>query len=220
MRIKTVALSSFVATPLLFGAQPAQAVLTYTIYESGGNVVMDTSGSLNLPSIAFTGFSTCIGSDIKTANSRFCTGQNRFFQFEYAVIGPTSISATAGTVDATASSSTGLATFLNGTNGSFFIPTSYASGTPIVGSSTFNSQTLAGLGFTTTGLIGTWTLTGTGGGDTIEVRVSAPPGPSGTGVPGPLPLFGAAAAFGYSRRLRRRVSLSRSASPSATLISA
>jgi hypothetical protein len=52
---------------------------------------------------------------------------------------------------------------------------------------TFNNTTRARLGFTTTGLIGTWTLAGTG--DTINVVIVPP-----TAVPGPLPLFGAAAA--------------------------
>jgi hypothetical protein len=59
------------------------------------------------------------------------------------------------------------------------------------------------MGFTTTGLIGTWTLAGTG--DTINVVLGPPAAPQSTAVPGPLPLLGAAAAFGWTRRLRRRI---------------
>jgi len=82
------------------------------------------------------------------------------------------------------------------------ITSSYVQGSPIISTATFNSTTLAGLGFTTTGLIGTWTLVN--GGDTINVILGAPPSP-GAGVPAPLPLLGAGAAFAHSRRLRRRI---------------
>lgn len=78
-------------------------------------------------------------------------------------------------------------------------------GTPIVSSATFNNSTLAGLGFTTTGLIGTWTLVD--GGDQIQVVL--------TEVPGPLPLLGAGAAFAYSRRIRRRIATSQATPPQA-----
>jgi len=57
----------------------------------------------------------------------------------------------------------------------------------------------SGLGFTTTGLIGTWSLTGTS--ETIQMIV----GPPTAAAPGPLPVFGAAVAFGWSRRLRKRI---------------
>ena len=85
----------------------------------------------------------------------------------------------------------------------FYMVRNHSSGDSIVSSATFNGKTLSGLGITTTGLLGTWTLVGTG--DTIEVRA--------TEVPGPLPLLGAAAAFGYSRRLRRSLIISQQATP-------
>ena len=78
-----------------------------------------------------------------------------------------------------------------------YIDQSYTSGAPFVSSATFNGQTLASLGFTTTGLIGTWTLNGTS--ESINVVIGAP---SPAAVPGPLPLLGAGAAFGWSRLLR------------------
>jgi len=92
----------------------------------------------------------------------------------------------------------------------FGIDTGYTPGTSITSTATINSQTLASIGFTTTGLLGTWTLEPKDGSDpytandTIQVVIGAPPSPS-TAVPGPLPLFGAAAAFGWSRRLRKRI---------------
>ena len=92
--------------------------------------------------------------------------------------------------------------FFGGEFGVLRIDPAYVSNTPIVSSATFNDTTLAGLGFTTTGLIGTWTLDGTS--EAIQVILGAPT-PSGAAVPGPLPLLGAGAAFGWSRRLRKRI---------------
>jgi len=86
--------------------------------------------------------------------------------------------------------------FLN----TFAIDSTYVSSTPIVSSATFNNQTLTSLGFTTPGLIGTWSLTGTS--ETILLILGNPPAAA---VPGPLPLLGAGAAFGWSRRLRKRI---------------
>jgi hypothetical protein len=92
----------------------------------------------------------------------------------------------------------------------FILDSSYNYNTPIVSRATFNGQTLASLGFTTTGLIGTWTIDGTS--ESIQVFLG-PPSPAA--VPGPLPLVGAAAAFGFSRRLRKRVAAPMSTPPQA-----
>ena len=90
------------------------------------------------------------------------------------------------------------------------LDTAYVSNTPIVSSATINGTTLAGLGFTTTGLIGTWSLTGTS--ETINVYLV---NPATAAVPGPLPLLGAGAAFGWSRRMRKRISATLSTPPQA-----
>ena len=96
--------------------------------------------------------------------------------------------------------------------GEFIIDSTYVSNTPIVSSATFNGTTLATLGFTTTGLIGTWTLNGTS--ESIQL-ILGPPSPSGAAVPGPLPLLGDGAAFGWSRRLRKRIAAPLSTPPQA-----
>jgi len=82
------------------------------------------------------------------------------------------------------------------------IDPAYVSNTSIVSSATFNGKTLADLGFSTIGLVGTWSLNGTS--ETIQVIVG-PPAAAAAAAPSPLPLFGAAAAFGWSRRLRKRI---------------
>jgi MYXO-CTERM domain-containing protein len=104
---------------------------------------------------------------------------------------------------------TGISTLLAGAAGFFAIDPAYISNSPIDSSATFNGTTLAGLGFTTTGLIGTWTLDGTS--ETIQL-ILAPPT---SAVPGPLPLIGAGAAFGWSRRLRKRIAAPLSTPPQA-----
>lgn len=98
------------------------------------------------------------------------------------------------------SSVSGISTYLLGAAQFFLISSSYSSGAPIISSATFNGETLASLGFTTTGPLGSWTLSGTS--ETINVVIGSP---GAAAVPGPLPLLGAGAAFGWSRRLRRRI---------------
>lgn len=123
----------------------------------------------------------------------------------YRAQGPSSFNGSGGLFGA--DSFSGVGTQLYGSSALFGITSGYAPGTPITSLSTFNSKTLAGIGFTTTGLLGTWTLQPKDGSDpytandTIQVVIGAPPPAS---VPGPLPLLGAGAAFGWSRRLRKR----------------
>ena len=128
---------------------------------------------------------------------------------EYRIQGPKSFNGTVGTP---ADSVSGILTYLLGaaTPPVFAIDPGYTPGTPITSTATFNSTTIGGLGFTTTGLLGTWTLQPLDGSDpytandTIELVIAAPPSAA---VPGPLPLLGAGAAFGWARRLRKRTQL-------------
>jgi hypothetical protein len=207
-RFKSFAVLAPLSVSLILAAErPAEAVLTYYIYESGPNVVVQTSGSLNLPSPLDTGYSCIANGAIAPIIAGICTGAIRNLNL-YGVSGPSSFGVGFTLGDSAAGP---ISTLLqNGTE--FQISDNYVSGTPIVSSATFNSKTVVGLGITATGLLGTWTLAGTG--DTINVVVGAPP------APGPLPLFGAAAAFGYSRRLRRRVNQAPASAPLSGTISA
>jgi hypothetical protein len=185
---------------LLLCQGQAKAALTYNIFESSGNVVIQTSGNLNLPgaipqgspaSCPFPGF-------LMPYYAVICTGPNEVVNY-YAISGTTTLSS-GGTLYE-GSSVSGIPTMLSG-GGIFGLPATYVSETPIVSSATFANQTLASVGFTiSSGLIGSWILTGTT--ETIQVFLG-PPAPSAP-VPGPLPLLGAGAAFGWSRRLRRRI---------------
>ena len=182
---------------LLLSQGQAKAVLTYNIFESAGNVVVQTSGSLD-----FTGatqsapyFCSTFNGAIYSSYAAICTGADALVP-TYSVTGPGNFN---GSGLFPASSVTGIFTALLGANSVFVIDPAYISSSPIVSSATFNSQTLATLNFTTTGLIGTWSLAGTS--ETIQVILGSP----AAAVPGPLPLLGAGAAFGWSRRLRKRI---------------
>ena len=205
-------LSPLLAAPaaLLLTQGEAKAILTYYIFENAGNVEVQAVGSLNLPNSYDTG-SGCapgIGGYIDSSSALICTGPNGPVYNKYTISGPSTFN---GRVDKfPANSVSGIFTILEGNDSRFGIADTYTSGNAINSTFTFNSQTLAGIGFTTTGLLGTWTLQPKDGWDpytafdTIQVVIGAPPSPS-TPVPSPLPLFGAAAAFGWSRRLRKRI---------------
>jgi MYXO-CTERM domain-containing protein len=177
----------------------AKAILTYNIFESAGDVVVQASGSLDLTGATSIGTTDCGPNGlIWSSSALICTGPS-LISPRFAITGPSSFN---GSAFAFASSATGLTTYLNGFTNLFSIDSSYTSNTSIVSSAAFNGTTLAGLGFTTTGLIGTWTLNGTS--ETIQVILGAPTPPPAA-VPGPLPLLGAGAAFGWSRRFRKRI---------------
>jgi hypothetical protein len=191
-----IGIGGIVATEL-----PAQALLTYYIYEppGSGNVVIETAGSLNLPSTP--NFDDTCGAPLGGvfgAQAVMCSGPSTLSYF-YSISGPTSFVGPSTPLFADFGS--GISTLLAGALSEFGIATTYTSGSPIISSSTYAMTTLVGMGFTTPGLLGTWTLTGTG--DTIEVRVAAPPAPPTSATPGPLPILGAATAFGSVRKLRR-----------------
>ena len=193
--------SPLLAVPaaLLLAQEEAKALLTYNIYESAGNVVVQASGSLDLTgAVDGGGPSRCnFNGGIVSIFARICTGADVDHQV-YKTTGPTFFN---GTVDIEpASSVAGISTFM--LYEWIQIDPTYTFNTPIVSSATFNGTTLAALGFTTTGLIGTWAIDGTS--ETIQVILGAPPSAS---VPGPLPLLGAGAAFGWARRLRKRTQL-------------
>ena len=85
--------SSLLAAPaaLFFGTGQAKAALSYNIYESGGNVVIETSGTLDLTGALQVGTDAC-GADGGIAPSKglICTGPNVFVPL-YSMTGPTQL---------------------------------------------------------------------------------------------------------------------------------
>jgi hypothetical protein len=202
--------SPLLAAPaaLLLCQGQAKALITYNIFESAGNVVVQASGSLDLSSTSSSSSTACSADGgMVSADAAICTGAD-ITSPAFAITGPASFNGSVNIFPA--SSVSGIFTGFTGAGGVFVLDPSYNYNTPIVSSATFNGQTLASLGFTTTGLIGTWTINDTS--ESIQVFLG-PPSPAA--VPGPLPLVGAAAAFGFSRRLRKRVAAPMSTPPQA-----
>jgi hypothetical protein len=194
---------------VLLSPRPAAAVLNYYIYESGGNVVVEAAGTLNLGTTAST--AVCNNNGLIANDSSagaLCTGPQSNQLTTYTLSGPSSFGLL-GTISPNALGTTTslLTTSLLAATGiqQFGITDTYISGQSISSISTF-AGSLSSLGITTTpGNYGTWTLTTSLTSDTINLIVGAPgPSPGPAGVPGPLPLLGAGAAFSWSRRLRRR----------------
>jgi hypothetical protein len=198
-------LSPLLAAPaaLLFIQGQAKAILTYNIFESAGNVVIQTSGSLDFAKATQSGTFQCspFNGLISSSSAIICTGTRPANPSpDYVISGPSSFNG--AVLAAGATSVSGIFSAFSGAVGTFTIDPSYVSNSQIVSSATFNGTSLVALGFNTTGLIGTWTLDGTS--ETINLILGAPTPPGAT-VPGPLPLLGAGAAFGWSRRLRKRI---------------
>lgn len=193
---------------LLLSQGQAKAVLVYNIFESAPNVIMQTSGSLNLTGAQQTKDpNQCYANGaIISEVAAICTGIDKQSP-GYKITGPAFFNGTVDTFSSVTSSSvSGISTVLGGAFQSIFLDANYISNTPIISSATLNGKTLSSLGFTiSSGLLGSWTLNGTN--ETIYACLgpaSCVPAPAQS-VPGPLPLLGATAAFGWSRRLRKRI---------------
>jgi hypothetical protein len=191
----------------------AKAALTYNIFESGSDVVITTSGSLNLSSSIANNLKCAASGALLRQASLICTGTGNINMDKYNItlIGADGLFNNSIAQVLASSVSGTYSTTLSGSGGSPYFGTNAPSGTSNASTTTFTGTTLATLGFTTTGLIGTWTLNGSG--DSIYVCVGStycgPPVPA----PGPLPLLGAGAAFAWSRRLRQRIGTPRSGAP-------
>ena len=160
-------------TALLLSQGQAKAVLIYNIFESAGNVVVQTSGSLNLPLTSIGSADCRSDGGLLSVFAVICTGP----QGNLALYGITGSPSFNGSVaDGGGSSVSATSTFLVGDSNiplGFSISFGYISGSPIVSASTFTGQTLSSLGFTiNSGLLGSWTLDGTG--DTIQAFLGPP----------------------------------------------
>jgi len=195
-------------------AQPAQAILIYNFYESGGNLVVEGTGSLSLPTSLGT-FPLPISTGSLELDGAFVIGTPAPFVDIYFATGPTTLGAGIIPTSLSSSSDSGISSLLvygdDPTSPSlpalFTVNDTYISGASIFSSSTFTGITLASLGMPNSGTLGTWTLFDPGDpsyiGDTISVQVNASGSPAS--VPGPLPILGVAATFGFSRKLRKRI---------------
>jgi hypothetical protein len=211
---------------VVLGQDQAKAVLNVNIFESGPNLKITVTGSIApgnagssaaQPSNCFVNGSLT-GEFNPTDPSVLCSGIDAVSTYG-DITGPSGWGGTGYFSPASSVTGKSFQLFPSSYNtGTAFDPNfeqykntyaldpSYILGQPFFSSATFNGASLASLGFTTPGLIGTWTIDGTT--ESINVYVAPP-------APGPLPLLGAGAAFGWTRRLRKRTSSASINSPKA-----
>ncbi len=183
---------------LLLGADPAKADININMFDEGSNLKVVTSGSLSELGSQRNGFTCGSAGVLYLIDGIICTGPDEDRARSYAINGPTRLSESADVFYSSPYPNVSGLTFnIWGAAQEYVIDPDYTLGQPFLGSATFSNTSLADLGFTTPGLVATWTINGTS--ESIKLFV-------GQEVPGPLPLLGAGAAFGWSRRLRRRIS--------------
>ena len=208
---------------LLLSQGEAKAILNFNIFESGGSVIVRTSGSVALPNSFGAGDSGDAGIWGPSVGI-VSTGQaspvsNSIFFFK--VLGTTSIPGSTDFVPASSVSgnNTTLAVgpLFQSAFGSQILALNSPAGGERFSEAVFNGKSLTDFGITTSGLLGTWTLQPADGSDpyTANDTINLIAGPPSAAVPGPLPLFGTAAAFGWSRRLRKRIATPLSTPPQA-----
>lgn len=186
----------------------AEALLVFNIYEQGADVVVQASGSILLPGQPDGFVDSCyINGVLFNPSANICTGFSGNPSNFYILRSDSPSSIEGNAMVQGANINTGIGVSMFGAAEGFLIDLAYQSGAPILSSSTYSNQTLAGFGFTSPlgTVLGTWFLSGSG--DEIRVVLGSPtPSSTPSSVPGPLPLMGAAAAFTWSRKLRRRIS--------------
>lgn len=159
---------------LLWGCA-ARAAYTVYVYESGGNVLAQGSGTLNL-----TGATPVAGTPttvplIGPTFGLLYTGVAGSLVRYGGISGPASFGPNAIT---SASSSTGQLVGIQAASLRFFVPPGYVSGSPLTSSATWNASSLAALGATP----GTYVWTWPGDSYTLHIGV-APPAPAPVGIP-------------------------------------
>ena len=203
---------------LLLGQGQAKAILNVNIFDDGPNLKVTVQGSLSQLGTQVA-FISCNANGLlygqSTNGSALCTGPaSSTVGPTFSLTGPLGFGGNGSLVGADQVQGPGFFMIAQSlTNNNLGLPPSYAINPtytlnqPFFSSATFNGKSLASEGFTTTGLVGTWTINGTS--ESINVYIGPTPTPS------PLPLFGAGAAFGWSRRLRKRISSPLSTPPQA-----
>lgn len=161
-----------VGSVLLATSAMAHAVYTITIVETGGNVVMTGTGSLNTTGLTFSVTSAGC-TDIRPDS--LCIGSGFSDRVALNALTPAlSGFATAGQFQDDARTGDAVFIFSN----ALFVPPGYVSGSPLSSSSTFNGRTFASMGLT----LGTRTLT-LPNNDTIVINITNVPPTIATPVP-------------------------------------
>ncbi len=149
------------AAVLALAAMPtrAHAVFTLTLSQSGGNVVINGSGTLNTTALSVASNGSFAG-QFAPASALLVSGPTTNAAVNFlgggGFTGPTTFGIGGSAI---ASTGTGTIAGIFGSQHFLLVPTNYVSGTALTSSSTYNGATFASLNFTP----GTYTYTwGTG----------------------------------------------------------
>jgi hypothetical protein len=168
------------------------SVLTFTLAESGGNVVGTVSGSVNTSALIrsaafntgymrpFTAFLSIGGTSAQSVNAWL------------GIVGPASFGSGDGVPPNSGSSASLIG--MGGSSGKVYLPIGYISGTALSGTAIWNSTTLSGLGIAT----GTYTWTYNGGVDSVVLNAGA------SAVPEPGTILAALSILGPAGMIFRR----------------
>ncbi|WP_395456689.1 hypothetical protein [Acidovorax delafieldii] len=149
---------------LVSAATSAHAVYTLNFVQSGPDMVLTGSGSLDISgTVQNAGIANCVGGNGYVTPNTICIGGGAAgitIPAAFAVL-----PAITSGANSFANSSTGPAVYVSVS--SLYLPAGYVSGTAISNSSTFNGQTYASMGLT----VGTTISRALPSGDTIVIRV-------------------------------------------------
>jgi PEP-CTERM motif len=151
-----------------FGGR-AEASIVINIYQSGGDVIASGGGSADLTDLTHIGSRPSYGG-LDPSLGGFDVGADLFVDGYIFVTGPLTFGTGGYSV---ASSKTGDAF---GETGQLDVPVGYTSGATLLGSSTFDGQTIKSLGLTPGTYVYTW---GSGDhADSLSMNIEAVPEPS------------------------------------------
>ena len=157
----------------LVSTQQSQAELLITMYESGSDVVVTVSGSIDdlTGTTLISTQSDTLRNLIRPERSQVVFGESVTQSYNIYNVG--SVPVDFGTTFALdASSSTVSSNFLvRNTSGNLFLPTTYVLGTEMSGTATYAGQSFASLGITPGTYLWTWT------GDSVTLNIGSGPAP-------------------------------------------
>lgn len=173
--------SLVVACSLIIAACPAarSADLNITVQQVGSDLVISTSGFVNSTGLSVQGQATDSGRinpSFFLGGSILVTGPAASFIYErYTGVSGSSAFATGSQTIASSGSGDPFGIVSNGTNSNFYLPINFVSGSSITSSSTYNNNTISGLGLTLGTYNWSWGSGATAG--TAQMTISNVPEP-------------------------------------------
>jgi hypothetical protein len=173
--VKTSSILAHLALSCAVVAPWCQGSVLITITESGSDVVVSGSGTLNTSGLS-SGSGGGNAAVRPTSPLYFATGSGAFgpLQVFSSIFGPSAI----GSSSSLRGPTSGTGSLFGIANTSLLAPSGYVSGSPLSGTSTYAGQTFATLGLTPGNY--TWTWGSGGNADSLTIAIGTVPEPSET----------------------------------------